>query len=245
MSRVTVYIISTDGRMLKGQNTTYIREPPHMATVRSTKVDKHDAMSEFYEAIQNEEEALGTGVSSIYGSVSRSTTPGYKWSAILRKVNTANPMFRPLTGVIEAGETPIQAAVREFGEELGSTIAPGFFIQSPTDPNTFIVNVAADAKDTILSNHSDLDPFTELVNVNWARNTDNISVPAGSPTVTVRDISKHPDADASKNIHATFRKLKQVSKSVAESVLDGGKTIRRKKLKRSKRKGTSKRGGRR
>lgn len=232
MPQITVHAISGDGKVLKGMNTGYISEPPDTATIRSTTANKENAMFEFYETLENKETELKLGVSSIFTQIKPSRTPGYRWSAILRKVN--NNTLRSVTGSQEPNEVPLQTAVREFGEETGNIIDQRFFIPDLRDPNVFYLRIDTSVKDRLLENYQSLSPFTEMARLSWVTNTDGLVAPNGD-TVGLGNIAQHPDSILSNKIRKTFYNLNRVSKKTTDFVLNAGrKTIRRKKTKRTK-----------
>lgn len=121
------------------------------------------------------------------------------------------------------GETPQQAAAREFQEETGVSLPVSSFMPNPQNPTIFRLSVSPAQKDQIVRTWSAMDQqnLGELFELRW-----------------------EPISD----IYADRTKLNNDSKAIIEFLPSGaGKrsTIRRKTSKRSKRKGTSKRGVRR
>lgn len=120
------------------------------------------------------------------------------------------------------GETPQQAAAREFREETGTDIPIANFVAVPGAGNIFILTVPLAQKPTITASWRAMDQNYEgeLFELTW------------EPIVDIYKIRDSLNAESrAAAVHLP-----------AES---GGATIRRKKSGRSKRKGTSKRGVRR
>lgn len=91
-------------------------------------------------------------------------------------------------GQSRPGETPLAAAMREFEEETGSTLAPGFFTPQQ-DPNEFLVRVVDDdaARNRFIANWNDLQPATETWQMQWGPPTKRVPT-LGGQRVTLADI---------------------------------------------------------
>lgn len=115
------------------------------------------------------------------------------------------------------GETPKQAAAREFFEETGTRIDLGRFQNTP-DPNVFILNISPAEKQSILNTWGQL-RTGELYQLYW--------VPIAEVCATPMHLNQ------------------QCQYAVQYLPRAAGRTIRRKKSARSKKRGTSKQGVRR
>lgn len=280
ITRVDVRVVCGN-QELTVSGSKYLNEPP--TPQEPMRFKSTDDLEKTVETFMNKYKGTPNQFSIVpcYGST---CIPSEKWIVTPRKPSRLR--LNSVGGENKQNEAYLDAAVREFEEETGSSIPKRFFqLESPTK---FCLNLDPSAKTALDTNFQNVKPATETYGWNWSSSSSS-QVPRPCPstadadTVKASDITptavtlavlavrskppppspslstasySEPNAGESLNDYITrILAEKGLPSSSPEKAkirnfgrtkgLSGGSTIRRKKSKPSKKRGTSKKGVRR
>lgn len=193
--------VSTDNQVLKGYMNKYIYEPPDQSKLRSTKT-RAEAISDFLYFVNNHNSTKPEKWRfSVHPNkyIKKGEQPEWNWEAIVRIKSGSELRF--ISESLEGNEDPLAAAARGFAEETGSVIPNEFFtrVDMPSKSITtnqkqyvYCLKIDKTAKQTILDNYNLLVPLTEVFDLQWVPNSENIQ--CNSQKVVMKEnIKQFPD----------------------------------------------------
>lgn len=221
-----------NGQELKVRGSKFLNEPPNARIKSSESLEKTiETFVTQYSGTTNQ-----FSIVHCYGSV---CTPPDLWIVTPRRDKLL--ASTNIKGRSKSTDTSyLDAILREFEEESGSTIDPSLFHEET--PTKFCLNVDASAKAVLDANFQSVKPATEIYEWIWVSpSSSQAGLPCPGTVVKASDVKQTAVTQAVIKAKTSFNSAKQ-STQVGTSRKT---TIHRKKSKRSKKRGTLKRGGRR